>query len=114
MLLQNCPRGSSFVPLPAESRDTRISFRSSDAAAGCFRFDSSRAELRGCIGNIHPSSPLYRTVAECAISAAVGDPRFTPLTLPELENVTFEISVLSADGSGATTSRRSRSARTAC
>ena len=51
--------------------------------------------LRGCIGNIHPSVPLYRNVAECAISAAVGDSRFLPLTLPELNVVTFEISVLS-------------------
>ena len=42
-----------------------------------------------------PSGPLYRNVAECAISAAVDDPRFIPLTASELENVTFEISVLS-------------------
>src|SRR5215510_1238329 len=53
------------------------------------------AELRGCIGNIHAASPLYRTVAECAIAAAVGDPRFMPLTAAELPAVEFEISVLS-------------------
>src|SRR5262245_60727925 len=53
------------------------------------------AELRGCIGNIHAASPLYRTVVECAIAAAVGDPRFMPLTPPELPAVEFEISVLS-------------------
>lgn len=53
------------------------------------------SELRGCIGNVHPSGPLYRSAAECAISAAVGDPRFMPLTLDELAAVTFEISVLS-------------------
>jgi len=52
-------------------------------------------ELRGCIGNIHAASPLYRTVAECAIAAAVGDPRFMPLMLAELPSVEFEISVLS-------------------
>jgi uncharacterized protein (TIGR00296 family) len=38
---------------------------------------------------------LYRSTAECAISAAVGDPRFSPLTPPELPYVSFEISVLS-------------------
>jgi len=54
-----------------------------------------QGRLRGCIGNIHPFGPLYRNVAECAISAAVGDPRFVPLTLDELDAVTFEISVLS-------------------
>src|SRR5262245_53295606 len=53
-------------------------------------------ELRGCIGNIHAVSPMYRTVAECAIAAAVGDPRFMPLTSSELSAVSFEISVLSS------------------
>jgi uncharacterized protein len=53
-------------------------------------------ELRGCIGNIHAVSPLYRTVAECAIAAAISDPRFTPLTTSELPAVEFEISVLSS------------------
>jgi uncharacterized protein len=52
-------------------------------------------ELRGCIGNIHAVSPLYRSVAECAIAAAVGDPRFMPLMASELPAVEFEISVLS-------------------
>jgi hypothetical protein len=51
-------------------------------------------ELRGCIGNIHPASALYRTAAECAIGAAVGDPRFMPMTAAELPEVDFEISVL--------------------
>lgn len=52
-------------------------------------------DLRGCIGNVHPAGPLYRSVAECAIGAAVGDPRFMPLAIPELPGVEFEISVLS-------------------
>ena len=52
-------------------------------------------ELRGCIGNIHAVSSLCRSVAECAISAAVGDPRFMPLMAAELPEVDFEISVLS-------------------
>src|SRR5262245_33246942 len=52
-------------------------------------------ELRGCIGNIHPASPLCRTVAECAIAASVGDPRFMPLITAELPEIEFEISVLS-------------------
>jgi AmmeMemoRadiSam system protein A len=52
-------------------------------------------DLRGCIGNVHAASPLYRSVAECAVAAAVGDPRFMPLTATELASVEFEISVLS-------------------
>jgi AmmeMemoRadiSam system protein A len=52
-------------------------------------------ELRGCIGNVHPTAALYRTASECAISAAFGDPRFAPMMRDELETVDFEISVLS-------------------
>jgi len=52
-------------------------------------------DLRGCIGNVHPAGPLYRSAAECAIAAAVGDPRFMPLMLEDLPDVEFEISVLS-------------------
>lgn len=51
--------------------------------------------LRGCIGNIHTAGPLYRTTAECAVGAAVGDPRFMPMSAVELQEVEFEISVLS-------------------
>jgi len=52
-------------------------------------------QLRGCIGNVYAASPLYRTAAECAIGAAIVDPRFMPLTAAELPAVEFEISVLS-------------------
>ena len=49
------------------------------------------------IGNVHPDwiPLLYRTTAECAIQAAVADPRFMPLTIEELVRVGFEISILS-------------------
>jgi len=73
-----------------------------DAAAGILKESRGifvsihkRGDLRGCIGNIHPTSPLYRSAAECAIAAAVGDPRFMPLMVAELSMVEFEISVLS-------------------
>jgi AmmeMemoRadiSam system protein A len=51
--------------------------------------------LRGCMGNIHPAMPLVKTVSECAITAAVGDPRFLPITLEELDEAELEVSVLS-------------------
>jgi uncharacterized protein len=65
------------------------------AVFGVFVSLHQGVELRGCIGNIHTASPLYRSVAECAIAAAVGDPRFMPLMAAELPDVEFEISVLS-------------------
>jgi AmmeMemoRadiSam system protein A len=63
--------------------------------AGIFVSLHKGIELRGCIGNIHPVGPLYRSAAECAIAAAVSDPRFMPLMATELPVVEFEISVLS-------------------
>ena len=52
-------------------------------------------ELRGCIGRIEPSKPLYLTVQDCAISAATNDLRFPPLTAAELDDTLIEISALS-------------------
>ena len=53
-----------------------------------------RGRLRGCIGRIDACEDLARTVARCAISAAVEDPRFAPLDPEELAGVKIEISVL--------------------
>ncbi len=51
-------------------------------------------ELRGCIGYPYPTTPLAEAVVDSAISAATQDPRFPSLSLRELENVVFEVSVL--------------------
>ncbi|MFA7371297.1 MAG: AmmeMemoRadiSam system protein A [Sphaerochaetaceae bacterium] len=51
-------------------------------------------QLRGCIGNIVGDSPLYQTVYRLAKESAFRDPRFSPLTADELEDITIEISVL--------------------
>lgn len=50
--------------------------------------------LRGCIGEIEPSRPLWQAVMRRAVDAAFGDPRFFPLSPEEFETVRFEISVL--------------------
>ena len=52
--------------------------------------------LRGCIGRIEPSSePLWQVVRDMAIEASVSDPRFRPVNENELEDLEYEISVLS-------------------
>jgi AmmeMemoRadiSam system protein A len=51
--------------------------------------------LRGCIGVVTANNPLYVTVSECAVWAAVQDPRFPPVTKRELPELTMEVSVLS-------------------
>jgi MEMO1 family protein len=52
-------------------------------------------QLRGCIGNMVGTQPLYLTVRDMAIEAATGDPRFSPVKFSELKNIEIEISVLS-------------------
>ncbi len=52
-------------------------------------------ELRGCIGYPYPIKPLVEALIDSAVSAAVEDPRFPPMKFKELDNVVFEVSVLS-------------------
>lgn len=51
--------------------------------------------LRGCIGHVEATRSLDDAVRDSAVSAAFRDPRFAPITLPELEQVRIEVSVLS-------------------
>lgn len=50
--------------------------------------------LRGCIGFPYPVYPLIRAVIEASIESATRDPRFPPMTMRELNQVVFEVSVL--------------------
>jgi len=50
--------------------------------------------LRGCIGFPSPSSPLFETVQRAAYCSAFEDTRFDPLRKEELNNIVFEISVM--------------------
>lgn len=53
-----------------------------------------RHQLRGCIGFPNPTNMLARAVIESAISSATQDPRFLPMSVKELDQVAFEVSVL--------------------
>ena len=52
-------------------------------------------DLRGCIGVTEAKKPLYITVRECAVWAALHDPRFPPVMKREVKGLNLEISVLS-------------------
>ena len=51
-------------------------------------------ELRGCIGFPEPIFPLNRALVQAARAAAFSDPRFRPLQKEDLDNVIFEVSIL--------------------
>jgi MEMO1 family protein len=70
--------------LPASCRERR----------GVFVTLTSRGDLRGCIGTITGTVPLWRGVIDNSYNAAFSDPRFPPLGPDELSSVRIEISVL--------------------
>ncbi len=50
--------------------------------------------LRGCIGFTQAVTPLVETISQCAIEAALHDPRFPPVDYSELDQIEIEVSVL--------------------
>ena len=61
----------------------------------CFVTLTRQGELRGCIGTLEAHRPLGVDVRENAVAAAFRDPRFTPLTLVEFDDIRVEVSLLS-------------------
>lgn len=87
-LLAGKPRpvpGTGDLPLTPRLRTAR----------GAFVTLTERGELRGCIGYVLPTVPLYQAVMDMAGNAATRDPRFSPVTASELSRIRVEISALS-------------------
>jgi AmmeMemoRadiSam system protein A len=63
---------------------------------GVFVTIHARGRLRGCIGVVEAIEPLGESVARCAASAALEDPRFSPVRAEEIHDLQIEISLLSA------------------
>ena len=61
---------------------------------GAFVTLTKNGVLRGCIGYIQPIKPLDETIIEMAKAAAFRDPRFSPVTKDEFDDLEIEISVL--------------------
>jgi AmmeMemoRadiSam system protein A len=54
-----------------------------------------RKRLQGCIGVVEPEEPLGDAIVRCAASAALEDPRFTPMRADQLGDLAIELSLLS-------------------
>ena len=61
---------------------------------GAFVTINKQGMLRGCIGYVLPTMPLYEAVSQAAVSAATKDRRFPPVSPGELSELELEISVL--------------------
>lgn len=64
--------------------------------AGVFVSLKKKGLLRGCIGTFMPACDnLAEEIIRNAISAATGDPRFSPVTPEELSGLSYSVDVLS-------------------
>jgi AmmeMemoRadiSam system protein A len=54
-----------------------------------------RGQLRGCIGTFHPQHDnIIAETIHNAVSAAVEDPRFSPITLKDLSKINITVDIL--------------------
>jgi AmmeMemoRadiSam system protein B/AmmeMemoRadiSam system protein A len=81
---------------PAEARTLETSLEGQALQARCGTFVTLKIDnqLRGCIGSLTASAPLVTEVRDNALNAALHDPRFSPLSQKELDQVQIEVSVL--------------------
>ena len=70
-------------------REKKFSFN-----AGVFVTLNNADGLRGCIGFPMPDKKLSHGIIDAAIAAATEDPRFSPVKINELNEIVFEITVL--------------------
>jgi len=66
------------------------------APAGVFVSLHVASDLRGCVGTLAADRALHESVIHLAVVAAFNDPRFPPLSRPELPATDIEISRLTA------------------
>jgi AmmeMemoRadiSam system protein A len=78
---------------PMEIPDAELSERLC-ALRGVFVTLKTGGELRGCIGKMDFERPLWSNALAAAVASALEDPRFPPVTSPELAGISMEISIL--------------------
>lgn len=80
------------IPLPDD-----LSSRAYQEKKGVFvSLHSKDGSLRGCIGTFSPQEKnLGQEIIHNAIAAATEDPRFSPVTTSELDQLNFKVDILS-------------------
>jgi uncharacterized protein (TIGR00296 family) len=77
----DCMNPGSLPPVFSEKR-------------GVFVCVKRHGELRGCIGFPYPMLPLGDAIMQAAVAAGTEDPRFAPVGLREIEDLSVEVTVL--------------------
>ena len=90
--LQSIKDSLDSKPIARPTLHSQLSILNSKC--GAFVSLHKYGRLRGCIGHFGEDYPLHEIVAEMARAAAFEDPRFTPVTREELDDIAIEISVL--------------------
>lgn len=67
-----------------------------EGEGACFVTLEKNGELRGCIGSIIAHSPLIDDLVKNAQNSAFSDPRFPPLKEEEFDELSIDVSLLSA------------------
>lgn len=62
--------------------------------SGVFVTLNNPTGLRGCVGFPLPDKKLFNALKDASIAAATEDPRFSPVRIDELGEITFEVTVL--------------------
>ena len=65
-----------------------------DFSSGVFVTLNKQDSLRGCIGYPLPVKKLSEGLIDAAISAATQDHRFSPVNIDELDQIVFEVTIL--------------------
>jgi len=63
--------------------------------SGVFITIRQNSNLRGCIGTLTADTPLYLAVQNMSIAAATSDPRFPPINLKDLPQISVKVAILS-------------------
>jgi len=89
--IENYIKHGKIITLPLDLPKEMINQK-----AGVFVSLKKYGELRGCIGTFMPTQKnIAKEIIKNAISAAVEDPRFSPVNVSELEDLTISVDVLS-------------------
>jgi len=88
MWVKGNEKPSPKEPIPDQAKFRTGAFVTVKTAVGKER------HLRGCIGYILGIDTLYKEVIDLAKASTLNDPRFPPVTIDELPNLVFEVTVM--------------------